>query len=111
VCEGFLHDAPGTAEGLFRGDLVRHEGKVGNDHGAMHHTGDGLGVVNHLVEGDGQCRGVSLEDIADGIADQDEVDTRFVEQTGGQKIIRRQAGDRLPCFLHFKKGSRGDTLA
>ena len=58
-------------------------------------AGDGAGVVEHLVESDGQGVLVAEDDHAERVADEDHVDAGLVEQARGGIVIRGERRDGL----------------
>ena len=105
-----LHHASGVPESLLVIRLIRHERHVDNDHSSLYAPHDRQSVVDHLVERHGNRRFVSLKHHAERIPHEQKVDPGLVEQTRRQKIIRRQACDRLAVLLEVGDRPRSDAL-
>jgi hypothetical protein len=102
----FLHNAPGIAEGFLNGDLVAHEGHIGDDHCPAHAPDDGFGVVDHLLQRHRNGRLVPLEHVAKRIAHQDDVHPCLIEDARHQGIVGSQADNLLPLLLHLPQPQR-----
>ena len=80
VCASFLQEAACIPDGLLGRHLEGEEGHVRDEERSFHSARGGLGVVDHLVDGDGEGRLVSCEDHGAGVADEDEVDSGRVQE-------------------------------
>ena len=106
----FLHDADGAVQGFFRVALVRSKGQVHHDQRALGCTNHGLGVVDHLVEGDGKGGFVTRHHIRRAVADEDDVDPCLVHYRGHGVVVCREHGDFLAALLHFMHHLGRDAL-
>ena len=91
VRAGFLEETPGVGERLPGGDLVGHERHIGHDHGPGDPAGNGGGVVEHLLHGDGQGCGIAEHGVGQGIAHERHVDACGIEMACGGEVIGGQA--------------------
>ena len=110
VGAAFLHDADGAVEGFLGVSLVGAEGEVHHDQRALGGAHHGLGVVNHLVQGDGQRGLVTRHHIRGAVAHQDDVHARLVHHGGHGVVVRGEHGDFLAALLHFVDHLGGDAL-
>ena len=108
ACFGLLHDAYRRTERLFRVALIGAEGHVHYHEGTFHCTGDRLCMVYHVVERHGDGRFVAGHDVGSGIADQNDVYSGPVEDTGHGVVVCRQHGDFFAAAFHFGEPQRGD---
>jgi hypothetical protein len=92
---GLLDEAEGVAGGVAQGGVVGAVGHVGDEEGAAEAAGDGAGVVEHLVEGDGEGVFVAEDDHAERVADQDHVDAGLVDQARGGIVVCGERGDGM----------------
>jgi hypothetical protein len=98
LAAGFVHHPGGIAERHLRALLIGAERHV--DHhqgplGAAHHR---LAVQDHHVERDGERIFQAVDDVAQAVADQHQIDM-VVEQTGGVSVVAGQAHDGLTAGL------------
>ncbi len=75
---GFLDDADGVAKGFGDVGVIGAEGHVGDDEGVFGAAADGAGVVDHFVERDWEGVVVAEDDHAEGVADEEDVNTGLV---------------------------------
>ena len=68
-------------------------GKIGHEQSPLYSARRRPGVVQHFLERHLGRVFVTEHDHADRIADEDDVDPAFIEQTGGRIIISGQRGD------------------
>lgn len=110
VCPALLHDPNRTVERAQRISLIGTEGHVTDDERALDPLDHALGVVDHLVEGDRHRRVVARHHIGCGITDQEDVDSRAIEDARHREVIRGEHGDLLTDLLHLEQGIGGDLL-
>ena len=95
-----FHDANSGVQGYFGVALVRAKGHV-HDHkrtfNGPHHRG---GVINHLIEGDGKRGFVAGHHIGGGVAHQNDIYLRHVEQGCNRVIVGGQHRDTLTLVAH-----------
>ncbi len=96
----------GRVQGVVGPGLVGAERHVGDHEGALHGARDGAGERDELVDGDRERRVVAEHVVAGGVADQQEVDARLVEDRGGELVVAREPGD-LDALLASRSGSDG----
>ncbi len=65
-------------------------------------------MVHHVVERDRDGVGLALHDHADGVADQDHVDTGQVDEAGERDVVGGDHGDLLAERLHPRQIGNGD---
>ena len=104
---GFLDEAQGVAYGVVDAGVIAAVGHVGDEQGAACAAADGAGVVEHLVHCDRERVGVAEHGHGEGIADQREVDTGFVDESCGGIIDSGEGGDACPAALAFSEGVHG----
>ncbi len=102
---GFLDEADGVGEAFGDRAVIAAEGHVGDEQGAADGAADGAGVVEHLVDGDGEGVFVAEDDHGERVADQDQVDAGFVGEAGGGVVVGGEGGDGLA--LRFISASAG----
>ena len=68
---GFLDEADGVGEALGYRAVIAAEGHIGYEQGAANGAADGAGMVEHLVDGDGEGVFVAQDDHGERVADQD----------------------------------------
>lgn len=98
VAAGCLEEASGVLEGLLWGELVGHEGHIGEDEGGMVAADDGGGVVDHVFEGDGDGGGMAELGGTDGIADEDEGNFCEFEEMGDLGVVGGEGGEFFDAF-------------
>ena len=97
--QSLFEQPDGGFNGLLGGDLVAAEGKVGHDQCATGARTDRTGKENHVLERDRQ-RGRMAEDvIRRGISDQQNLNTRLVENLGRVLIVGREHRKTAPLLL------------
>ncbi len=87
-----LDEALGVVEG-FGGGGVAVDGEVGDEEGAGGAPGGGGGMVEHVLHGDVGGVRVAEDDHAEGVADEDEIEAGFVEETGGGVVVGGEGRD------------------
>ena len=95
----FLQQTGGVVHGPFHGRLVGHEREVGKQEGALDTSPHRPGVVQHVFHGNLLRAGVSEDVRAQGISDENEVDSRLVLEHGGGIIVGGQGTDLVPFFF------------
>ena len=75
----FLDQAAGVAQRILRAHLVGEERQVADEQRPLPRARHHAAVVDHLVERHRQGRVESLDDHAERVADQDDVDARMVD--------------------------------
>ena len=89
-----LHQAHGVLERLLaRG--VRHERHVGHQERAIEALHDRTAVIDDVLQRDGHGRVVTLDDHAERIADQHQIDARVIHQRCEARVVGR---DRQAIF-------------
>ena len=105
-----LNEQPGVRNGLF-GGVVSVNGEVGDNWGALGAPCNGAGVVEHFRHGDVRGVRVAEDDHAQGVAYEEAVNARFVEEPRGRVVVGRQHRDFVAaCFggeERFEAGVHG----
>jgi hypothetical protein len=68
-------------------------------------------VVLHAGQADRRGGGLALQHHAQGITDQQDVDTGLVQQGGEGGVVAGQHGDLLAAAVHVLQAMQGDGLA
>jgi len=76
------HDTNGGSQGLLGVGLIGTEGQVYNDEASVHGPQHGGRMIDHLIEGDGECGFVACHYIGGRVADKNDVDACCVEDPG-----------------------------
>src|SRR6185312_4783857 len=97
---GLLHDADGRGQRLFGIGLVRAKGEIDNHERAVDTSHHRRGVIDHLVEGDGQGGLMPGHDIGGRIAHENNVDACRVEDPGKGVVVGGDHGDLFAVGLH-----------
>ena len=103
IATALLHDADGILHAFRRIDLIGTEGHVANDKGTLHTTHHAAGMVNHLVERNGQRCHVAGHHVAGAVANEHDVNASPIHKLSHGIIIRCEHGYLLPLLLHFYK--------
>ena len=110
IAARFFHEPAGIVQGLLGAFLIAHEGHIADDQSPFDAADDSLRMVDHIFHGHRQCRRMTHDDIAQGIADKDHVDTGFIDVLGHDVIISRNHGNRRAFLFHFLNGQIGYFL-
>ena len=94
--------------GIVRAGMKRPVGHVGDQQRALHAAAHGLYVNQNLVQRDRHRVAVTEHDIAQTVADQNDIDSRFIDDARGGIIVRGQANQTLAAFLAGFQRRRGD---
>ena len=89
----------------------RAERHVGDDQRALAAACHRRRVIRDVRKRHGQRRAVSLQHVAERIADQHHIDARAVEQRREARVVARQHCDSLACFAHRLKLRDGNRVA
>ena len=104
-------EADGVGHALGNAGVIGAEGHVGDEHRATHRTANRAGVVQHLVDGDGQGAVEAHHHHGERVADENHVDPRLIDQPRGRIVVGGQRRDRLPeALLLLKMGNRDFRL-
>lgn len=96
---GVLDEPGGAAQGLYGAFLVRAEGEVADDQGALGAPYDGRGQDRHLVERDRYGRLVAEMDVAHRVPDEHDRDAGLVEDGRGHRVVGGEHGPLLAAAL------------
>ena len=88
--------------------VIAAEGHICDDQRATDGAADGAGVVEHLVHGDGEGVFMAEDDHGERVADEEQVDSSFVDQAGAGVVVGGERGDGLALALHFGERGHGD---
>src|SRR5262249_27546086 len=98
---GLLHEADRLAHRLLWADLEGAEGHIRDDQrsfGAAHHR---AGRVDDIVHCDRQCGVIPQHYHAQGVANEEQGDARFIEDMGHRIVIGGEHGNALAASLHL----------
>ena len=101
MAAGFLHDADRGGKGFFRIALVGAKGQVYNHQRTINAADDARGVVDHVVQGDGQRGFVPGHHVGGTVADQNDINSGLIDQTGHAVVVGGEHGDALAALLHL----------
>ena len=110
IAARFFHEPAGIVQGLLGAFLIAHEGHVADDQSPFDAADDSRRMVDHIFHGHRQCRRMTHDDIAQGIADKNHVDTGFIDVLGHDVVIGRNHGNRRAFLFHFLNGQIGYFL-
>ena len=105
---GFFDEANGVGEAIGYCAVIAAEGHVGDEQGAADGAADGAGVMEHLVDGDGEGVFKAHHHHGQRIAHQHHVDARLVDKARGCIVIGGERGDGLALALHLGQRGHGD---
>ena len=91
------HEPAGGFERLPRG-AVGVDGEIGDDEGLGFRPCDGLQMVEDVVEGDVRGVGKTEDDHAQRVADEEDIDPRFIEQAGHRIVVAGERGEGRGTF-------------
>ena len=100
-----FHEAKRGVQRLVRARLIRAEGHVRNDEGALYSTGDGARQRDEVVDGHRQSRVVAENVVTGRVADEQKVDASRVEDGCSQLVIAGQPGELQPTLFRVLKVS------
>ena len=105
-----LHDAHGIALRLDGVALVGAKGHIHQHHGAFHGAHHRAAIHNHIVDGDGHRRGVTLHHIRGAVAHQNHVDACLIYKARHREVVGRYHGYLLARQFHFLYALGGHFL-
>ncbi len=91
--------------------LIAAERHVGDDPGTAVAARHALGVVDHLIHGDRQCAGMTLEHHPERIAHQQHIDACGVEDVREQRVVAREHRDLFAGRVHLPKPMQSHGFA
>ena len=105
-----LHKADGRADRLLGGALVGAEGEIGQEEGlpsgaTSHHPG----VVDHLVEGHGKRGLLPLDDHAEGVSHQGDVNAGLGEKLAVKGVVGGDGHDGRSRPLARPQSGNGES--
>ena len=100
---GLLDEANGVGNGIGDGAVIAAEGHVGDDERAAHGAAHSAGMVEHLVDGDGERVFVAENDHGERVANEDEVDAGLIGETRGGIVVGGERGDGLAPGASFRR--------
>ena len=83
------------------------EGQVGNQEGAMHAARGAFGVIDHVLHGHRQRRGMALDHVAERVADQDDIHAAAFLDGGEARVVGREHDDLLAFGAHAAEFGQG----
>lgn len=108
VGEAFGHKATGIAHCVGDADLVTKEGKIAHHdrswRAALDRGGKGEGNLHRHVDGPREAK----DDLGGGIAHQEHVDARSLEQAGEGRVVTREACKGGALARHSTEGAERD---
>ena len=108
---GFLHQTSGVAEGLLRGDLIRHERHVRYHQGMLDGANHGLCVVDHVFQRHRNGGVMTLHNVANRVANEQHIHSGSVKDAGRDRIVRRQARNGRAGGLHVDQAPRSNAFS
>jgi hypothetical protein len=105
---GFLQNSHGRMEGLLLGGLVGAERHINDDERVLRAAHHRMALQDHHVECHGHGGFKSVHDVAEGVADQDDV-TITIHERCGMGVVGGQHHDRLAILARANIGC-GFTL-
>ena len=98
VHAGLLHEAAGARDRLLDRRVIGHERHVADQQRLLGAPSDGLRVVQHVVQRHRQRRRVAEHHHAEAVADQQDGDSRLVEDLRAQVVVGREHG-KAPALV------------
>ena len=99
-----LFDEPNRrADRILVADLIRSERHVGDDVGARRSAGDRLGVMDDLFDRDRRRFVVAKHDVADAVADQNDVDPRIFHELPEWRVVGGRNWEQRLAFAAFDR--------
>ena len=95
----FLHQTQRVADGVVVGRVVAAVGHVHHQKRRFHGSFHGFGVVQHLVHGQRERRFVAQNGHRDGVSDENNVDSSFIDKACGGVVVRGKRGDGFAALL------------
>ena len=105
VCTG-LHQGCTVMQRLFGGG-IGHKGQVRENQRATVAAFDAGDVVSHIGNADRQGAVMALQDHAQGVADQQHLDSGLAGNLGEGGVVAGQHGDFLTALLEALQGGQG----
>ena len=102
----FLQDAAGVFDRPVRAEVKTRERHVDDHQRVLDRAADHFGVVDHLVERDGQRAVVALDDHRHAVADENALDAGRIDQPRERVVVGRDHRDLTPG--RFEAGELGD---
>ena len=102
-----LHQPSRVLQSLGRRYLIGQKGHVRDQKSVLRPAPGGPGVMDHVGHGHRHGGIIAKHDHPQRIADQDDVDPRFLRQTGRWIIIGRQHDDLFTSLLHPQEVIQG----
>ena len=106
-----LHQPPCISNGIGDARVIGEEGQIGYDERPGCAVRDRAAMMNHHVQRDADRRVVAEHDHAEGVANQQNIDSGAIHNAGHGGVIRRQHGDLLRGAFHFEKVGNADLPA
>ena len=94
-------------QGLLSAFLITHERHVSDDQGPFDAADNSCRVVDHIFHRDRQGRRMAHDNIAQGIADENHIDTGFIDILSHDVVISGNHGNRRAFLFHFLNGQIG----
>ena len=105
---GFLHDAHRALQRELAVALVAAERHVHHHQRPRYRAHHRRGMVDHLVQGDGQRRFMSMHDIGGAVAHQQHIQSGLIQDACEAEIVGGQHRDLLALRLHLREARRRD---
>src|SRR5690554_5228623 len=106
----FLHDPDGRPQRFGTIPLIRTEGNVYHHQSSLYPPYDGSGMVDHLIQRDGEGGFMTGHDIGRRISYQDDIYAGCIYNPGHRIIISRQHGDLFSTVFHFLQDMGSDSF-
>jgi len=91
--------------------VIRTVGHVGDQQRVFYSTPDSADVMEHFVDRDRKRVLVAEHGHGQGIADEGDIDSGFIDQARGGVVVSGQASDGFVKDLFFAESSSGEFVA
>ena len=95
----FFHQSQRISDRIVVAGMKRSIRHVGDQQRALHRASHGLQMNQYLVERDGHGVAVSQHDIAQTVADEDDVDSCFIDDARGRVIVSCQTNQSFAALF------------
>jgi hypothetical protein len=95
----FFHQSQSVSDCVVVTGVERSIRHIRDQQSALHGASHGLQMDQNLVERDGHRVAVSQHDIAETVADENHVNSGFVDDPGGRVIVRCQTNETFAALF------------
>ena len=104
----FLDEADGVRDALGDGRVIGAIRHVGNHDRPLDGPPHCTRVMEHFVDGDGEGAVETHHDHGQRVADENQIDARFIDDTSGRVVVGGQGRNRLAMTLLFLQMGKSD---